>query len=310
MVPFQVSVVIPVYNAASYVEQAVESAIILSEVGEIILVEDGSPDNALEICRELEKKYPRVQLYQHPEGANKGAGPSRNLGIQKARFPFISFLDADDWYLPNRFKKDAEILKNSLVEGVYNASAYAIDSEYAYNQIKNRYKTSDPQNYLYSVRETIVPADLFYYLLNGGKGHFHTTGITLKREVFEKVGDFKDLKLHQDNHMFLRVASKCYLVGGELDEPTSKIRVHVNNRIKNVNRESRMKYYTSLYTDVYASLENKRDRTTVIKKLIAAKTYHIKNKAVRTLAIIYHSLIHFILHPGNLKDLDLKHYLK
>ena len=49
----EVSVVIPVYNAAPYVRQAVESALAQPQVWEVLLVEDGSPDNALEVCREL-----------------------------------------------------------------------------------------------------------------------------------------------------------------------------------------------------------------------------------------------------------------
>src|SRR5690554_4082261 len=99
----QVSVIIPVYNAANFVTQAVESAVVLGEVGEVIVVEDGSPDNALDICRELADKYSKVKLFQHPNGENRGPGASRNLGIMNASFDFISFLDADDWYLPNRF---------------------------------------------------------------------------------------------------------------------------------------------------------------------------------------------------------------
>ena len=46
----------PVYNAAKYVRDSVESALVFDEVGEIILIEDNSPDNAIEVCLELEKK--------------------------------------------------------------------------------------------------------------------------------------------------------------------------------------------------------------------------------------------------------------
>ena len=62
----KISVITTVYNAETYLRQAVESAIDLEEVGEVILVEDKSPDNALALCRELEKEYEKVRVFQHP----------------------------------------------------------------------------------------------------------------------------------------------------------------------------------------------------------------------------------------------------
>ncbi len=308
-IDFKVSVIIPVYNAAKYVREAVESAVSLDEVGEVVLIEDGSPDNAAEVCEQLEKEYAKVSYYSHPGGENKGAGESRNLGIRNAKNEYIAFLDADDWFLPNRFLKDKEVLLDLDIDGVYNASAYSIDSEYAYNQIKNRYKTDDPENYLYTVREELDQGDLFYYLLNGGMGHFHTTAITLRKSVFEKVGYFSTLKLHQDNHMFLRVAAKCILKAGEINKPVSKIRVHIDNRIKNVNKESRVLYYLSLYNDLFKELKEDRDKSTLIKKLISAKTLHIKSKPKRFLAICYFSFQHFIKNSGDMGSFKLKYFL-
>ena len=63
-----ISVIIPVYNAAKFVEEAVESALAQPETSEVILVEDGSPDNSFEVCRALTEKYPKVTLMQHPGG--------------------------------------------------------------------------------------------------------------------------------------------------------------------------------------------------------------------------------------------------
>ena len=74
----KISVITPVYNAEKYITQAVESALQFPEVWEIILVEDQSPDNALEVCKTLAEKYDRVKLFQHPDKGNHGAGASRN----------------------------------------------------------------------------------------------------------------------------------------------------------------------------------------------------------------------------------------
>ncbi|MGB6046147.1 MAG: glycosyltransferase family 2 protein, partial [Flavobacteriales bacterium] len=118
----KISVVTPVYNAAGFLEAAVASALQFEEVAEVVLVEDGGPDNSLEICEALAAKEPRVQLFRHPGGANKGAGASRNLGIAKASQEYIAFLDADDRYLPNRFQEEHRIFaEHPDADGVYGA---------------------------------------------------------------------------------------------------------------------------------------------------------------------------------------------
>ncbi len=131
----RISVIIPVYNAEKFVSQAVESALQFDEVFEILLIEDKSPDNALQVCQQLAEKYERVKLYQHPDKENHGAGPSRNLGIEKASGDFIAFLDADDYFLPNRFDSERELFKDSKVEGVYGGWAFIIIQKKQKNNI-------------------------------------------------------------------------------------------------------------------------------------------------------------------------------
>lgn len=63
---FNISVIIPVYNVAKYFRESVKSALVFDEVGEIILIEDNSPDNAIEVCLQLEKKYDKVKLFRYP----------------------------------------------------------------------------------------------------------------------------------------------------------------------------------------------------------------------------------------------------
>ena len=94
-----VSVVIPVYNMGSSLEQCVGSLLNQDyESYEIILVDDGSKDNSLEVCRKLEKNSQRIRVF-HTE--NRGSGPARNVGIEAARGDYIYFPDADDYLEPN-----------------------------------------------------------------------------------------------------------------------------------------------------------------------------------------------------------------
>ena len=92
--PF-ISIVVPVFNAAATLEKCVGSLVAqtFSDI-EIILVNNGSTDSSLEICRELSAKDKRIVVYDLTE---KGVSAARNKGVEFAAGEFITFVDADDW---------------------------------------------------------------------------------------------------------------------------------------------------------------------------------------------------------------------
>ncbi len=236
--PGIVSVIIPVYNAAPYVTQAVESAVYLDAVREIILVEDGSPDNALEICQALEKKYDKVKLFRHPHGENRGAGASRNLGIQKASCEWIAFLDADDWYLPHRFDAFQEAIDRAEeFDGMYEASGF-FDEE-----------KQEVLPYRKKPRLDIDSVELYSFLISKRVGQFNTDTITLKRSLLVKAGLFnEELRLHQDVDLWIKSAFLGRLIPGESEDPVAIVRVHPQNRARmKTDFSSRSMYYASLY---------------------------------------------------------------
>ena len=95
------SVVIPVYNAASYLQRCVKSVCnqTYQEI-EIILVNDGSNDNSGALCDELAQKDTRIRVVHQK---NSGSSAARNAGIQCAKGDYIVFLDADDYFTPEAF---------------------------------------------------------------------------------------------------------------------------------------------------------------------------------------------------------------
>lgn len=230
----KISVVIPVYNAEKYVTQAVESALQFEEVYEVILVEDKSPDNALEVCQQLVEKHSRVKLFQHPDKGNHGAGPSRNLGIEKSTGDFIAFLDADDYYLPNRFDAERELFKNPEIEGVYGALGVHYYSEKAKEQYYPIFGDR-----LTTVYKKHNPKDVFrgqIYML-GSFGLFSIDALTVRREpLMRKMSPrFKtNLKLHQDSEFLIRLSFFLDLYPGILDQAVGMRGVHENNRITKV----------------------------------------------------------------------------
>ncbi len=102
--PGLISVVMPCYNAAPYVAEAIASVMgqTYGEV-EIIVVDDGSTDGSTEIVRDLMGRFPgRIQpLFT----SRLGPYPARNHGLRAARGDFVAFLDADDWWLPETLEK-------------------------------------------------------------------------------------------------------------------------------------------------------------------------------------------------------------
>ncbi len=97
------SIIIPCYNAASYVDRAIESAIsqtVDRDYYEIIAVNDASTDDTLEHLLEWEKKHPdTVTVITYEENLRQGG--ARNLAIKAAKGEFVLFLDADDWLEPD-----------------------------------------------------------------------------------------------------------------------------------------------------------------------------------------------------------------
>ena len=90
-----ISVIIPVYNVEPYIKRCLDSVIGQTyESLEIILIDDGSPDNCGKICDEYARMDDRVTVVHKKNG---GVGAARNTGIDMAQGKWITFVDPDDW---------------------------------------------------------------------------------------------------------------------------------------------------------------------------------------------------------------------
>ncbi|ASK31540.1 capsular biosynthesis protein CpsI [Chryseobacterium sp. T16E-39] len=255
----KISVVIPVYNAENYVSEAVESALRQDEVFEVILIEDKSPDQSLQVCQKLSAHYDRVKLYQHPDKENHGAGPSRNLGIEKSTGDFIAFLDADDYYLSNRFDAERQLFNNPKVEGVYGALGVHYYSEKAKEQYYSLFKDS-----LTTVYKKHEPKEVFPGLIHmlGSFGLFSLDGLTVRRASLMRKVDplFKPMKLHEDTEFLFRLSYYLDLYPGIIDEAIAMRGVHESNRITKVD-SNKMKPSISrviLWNEAYNWAKNEK----------------------------------------------------
>ncbi len=99
----KISVVVPIYNVEKYLRECLDSIInqTFKDI-EIILVDDGSPDNCPQICDEYAEKDERVKVIHKSNG---GYGSAVNLGIEKATGEYIGIIESDDWIEPDMYEK-------------------------------------------------------------------------------------------------------------------------------------------------------------------------------------------------------------
>lgn len=231
-----ISVIIPVYNAGQFLEKSVESAVHFDEVKEVILIEDKSTDNSLAICQKLAAENPKIRLYQHPDKGNHGAGATRNLGIEKVTGSFITFLDADDYYLPNRFDAEKEIFKDPKIEGVFSA----IGVEYLTEKGKQEYLSKFKDTPLTTVHYHAEGEEVFRGLLsltpkNFGT-FFHLNALTIRKSSIDKhhLRFNEKLRVHQDSDFIIKLAYHCHLKSGIIDKAVAIRGIHDDNRITKI----------------------------------------------------------------------------
>ena len=110
-----ISIIMPVYNAECYLNQAISSCLNQSYQNiELILIDDGSVDKSIEIINNIINKDNRVKLFFTP--TNQGPATARNIGLEKAQGDYITFLDSDDFIANDKLEKQLNfMLQNHLL---------------------------------------------------------------------------------------------------------------------------------------------------------------------------------------------------
>lgn len=201
-----VSVIIPVFNAGSTLRRAINSVLHQSYSAlELIVIDDGSTDDSLEICRSYGNRLRCLQQ------ENRGASAARNHGIRCAKGDFIGFLDADDAYLPEKI--------SSMVE-LFNAYPNA-------GAVTGAFVESHPGWERVNPKPGMVFGDdrahgLIDYFMCEYRGFWvvHTNTILIRREVLDAVGLFNvSFRFGEDIDLWCRVAGRFPMV--YLDRPVA-----------------------------------------------------------------------------------------
>ena len=217
----RLSIIIPVYNGAEYVEQAIASA--FSEApddAEVIVADDGSGDATRTIAEQVgSKQAGRFRLISHAEGAHRGPGATRNLGVAAARGDLVAFLDADDYYLPGRFDEDVpRLTEDSALDGVYGLTR--VDVEEA--AVK---KGRTGLEYI-GLPAGAAADETLEWLLK--ERFWHANALTVRRSLLLQVGGFDErLRMAEDCLLWFKLA-----VAGRLCPSVSRDPVAVYRRRK------------------------------------------------------------------------------
>ncbi|MCA9032230.1 MAG: glycosyltransferase [Planctomycetaceae bacterium] len=242
-----VSVIVPTYNRAAYIAEAVESALGQTYPHvEVVIVDDGSVDNTSEILAQLSQRDSRVRCFRQE---NAGVSAARNKAIQKAQGDFIAFLDSDDVWHPwkielqlslfalkpelgmvwtdmDAMRPNGEVFHKNYLKKMYSAYKRVSDETLFSESFEIAIETEGDSRTVTARTGNIYP-QMFHGNL------VHTSTVLLRKAWADEVGLFdttmrragEDYKFHlatcrQGTVGFLNVASILYRIGME-DQITS-----------------------------------------------------------------------------------------
>lgn len=196
-----ISIVIPLYNKAEYLTRAIVSVEQQTFKNfELIVVNDGSTDNSLEVIKELQKNASFSFIIETQK--NAGVSSARNRGVELASNNYVAFLDADDWWKPTFLSE-----MNLLIEQYPDVALYGSD----FYIVKNG--SNKPSNAGISNNFNKGYINYFNAYSNTFSMPFNSSCVVIKKSVFINENGFKpELKFSEDTDLWVRLALK-YRIG-------------------------------------------------------------------------------------------------
>jgi glycosyltransferase involved in cell wall biosynthesis len=206
--PVRVSVVIPCFNAAPFIADALRS-VFDQQVGgiEVIVVDDGSVDESVAIA----ESFPAVRVLRQ---ANRGPAAARNLGVAHASGPLVAFLDADDVWLPGKLAGQLALLESEPQAAVVYGDFYFWRPQ----QGAEKLFTHPPD-----IDDAVRSGWLYPEILLDSLICIITA--VVRRDVFRQLGGFDEqLRTGEDYEFWIRAAlrQRCLKV----DQPVARYRLH------------------------------------------------------------------------------------
>ena len=228
----RVSVIIPIFNNEKHIGRVIESVVSQSYRDvEIILVDDRSTDNSIEIVQKL---FPDVNVAALPENSGAAAMP-RNKGLELARGEFIFYLDGDDLYESGRIEKCMSVLQqNPMIGVVFTDFArfdylsdggvgkfHPVTNSQIFPQIFNFTESISKKDKTYLLHRR----QMFELLLSGYP--MYPSVLSVRRTLHERVGKWRQIEKNEDFDFALRAARLTDFA--YIDEPLVSIGRHQSN---------------------------------------------------------------------------------
>lgn len=181
------SVIIPLYNKEKSILRTINSVLQQTYSNfEIVIVNDGSTDNSLNMVQKINDK--RIRIISKKNG---GVSSARNVGIKSAKYDYIVFLDADDLWLNDHLK-----IMNELINNYAEASVFSTG-------FVNDEKEIDKKN---TLGKSYYIVD--YFKTASKKTILNSSCVMVEKRCFDIIGFFdEEMKYGEDMHMWLRLAS-------------------------------------------------------------------------------------------------------
>jgi glycosyltransferase involved in cell wall biosynthesis len=191
----KISVIVPVYKVEAYLKTCVNS--IQNQTFqklEIILVDDGSPDNSGKICDELAKNDSRIKVIHKKNG---GLSNARNEALKIATGDYIGFVDSDDCIIPEFYEYLYSLIKKHNTD-ISQGNFLRISSEYINDVTNIIARENEKQNIIEKVYTNKEALDILYDIKEDPYVQEVVVWNKLyKKEIFENI-TFKEGKLHED----------------------------------------------------------------------------------------------------------------
>lgn len=249
---FLVSIIMPAYNAERYIKEAIESVLNQTYKNiEIIVINDGSTDNTEEILR----PYFKNKIIRYYKQQNAGIGAARNYAIKLSNGKFITFLDADDIYLPEKVEAEAEVLARFCDYGI------------VYCNLKHFFDGKPDK--LLQHQYDFQSGDVFRELLK--RDFINPTSVMIRKEVIDRFGSFDSAMRHaEDWDLWLRLSYqgvKFYF----LDKDLVRARIS-GSSLSNLNnqwdmKEHALRLFKKLFVRMNLDEKKRYDETGIMSKL-------------------------------------------
>lgn len=218
-----ISVIIPSYNSAQYVGQAVKSALnqTIQEEVEVIVIDDASGDHTQEAVKEISATMAKRSLIYCRNEKNLGVAETRNKGIRMAKGEYIAFLDADDWWDLEKLDMQADLIKKR-------------DCPFVFSGIELMDANGEPTGKIIDVPNSASYKTLL--LTNC----VPCSSVLMKTSVAREFYMSHD-ELHEDYIMWLRVLKK-YGEAFAVKKPLLKSRLSEGGKSRNKLESAKMHY--------------------------------------------------------------------